>query len=163
MSENNNTLEIYKDRILNNPFELYGAVFAASLVLDFILGLMIKLSLFYFWTQFFAGMLIIITGGSLMYLTVRYLTIHGISPVQKDGDLLLKGNVYAFTRNPLYISLTIVYIGMAILMDVALAFLALPGLLYFISRYAVPDEEDRLHDAFGDDYQNYRGDVKRWF
>lgn len=159
----NNTLQIYKDRILNSPFELYGAVFAAALGLNFILGLMINLSLFYFWTQFFAGMLIIIAGGSLMYLTVRYLTTHGISPVQKDGDLLLKGNVYAFSRNPLYISLTIVYIGMAVLMDVALAFLVLPGLLYYVTHYSVPEEEDRMHDAFGDEYQNYRGDVKRWF
>ncbi len=163
MFENNNTLEIYKDRILNNPFELYGAVFAAAFVLNFILGLAINLSLFYFWTQFFLGMVIITTGGSLMYLTIRFLGMHGISPAQKDGDVLLKGNVYAFTRNPLYISLTIVYIGMAVLMDVAMALLVLPGLLYYITHYAVPAEEDRMHDTFGDDYQNYRGDVKRWF
>lgn len=155
--------ETLKWRLSANPMELYGAVFGSAVLADFILGLFIHLSLFHFWTQFLLGITVLLIGLAGGYLTTRILGLYGISLFQPVSSELVTDGIYSYTRNPMLISLTIIYIGLAILLDVTLAFIALPGLLYYVIYYVVPAEEDRLHDAFDPDYQNYRARVKRWF
>jgi protein-S-isoprenylcysteine O-methyltransferase Ste14 len=75
---------------------------------------------------------------------------------------LATGGIYRYSRNPLYISLAVMYVGIALAADNlwSLAFL-LPTLL--VVRYGViAREEAYLERKFGDDYRRFTADVRRW-
>ena len=72
------------------------------------------------------------------------------------------GGPYRFSRNPIYISLTLFSVGLAIGKNNlwTLAF-TVPALI--IVHYAVVlKEEDHLTEIFGDTYVQYKNSVRRW-
>jgi protein-S-isoprenylcysteine O-methyltransferase Ste14 len=70
---------------------------------------------------------------------------------------------YQFTRNPMYVSLVLAYLGaVAVFSQVfALFFLALPVLL--VHKIVIPFEEKRMRAVFGEAYDQYCSKVRRWF
>lgn len=70
--------------------------------------------------------------------------------------------VYAFTRNPMYLAATLLYVSISIAVDSAIAlFLLIP--LLIVMHYGVIIREERYLEAkFGDDYRRYRSKVRRW-
>lgn len=69
---------------------------------------------------------------------------------------------YRFTRNPMYLALTLVYAGVAILWQSIWALALLPFVLLFIDRRAIRPEELYLERRFGAEYKQYRANVPRW-
>lgn len=69
---------------------------------------------------------------------------------------------YRVTRNPMYVALTMFYLGAALAVDqlVALPFLAFP--LWVLAKKTIPFEEATLDRAFGEDYRAYCTRVRRW-
>lgn len=83
----------------------------------------------------------------------------GLSPY-KPTSALATGGICGCTRNPLYLALTLIYVGIAI----ATNRLWLPPLvvaLLVVIRYGVMGEERYLESKFGDDFR-YRTRVRRW-
>ncbi len=70
---------------------------------------------------------------------------------------------FRFTRNPLYLSLTLLYSGIAILVNVLWAILFLPIVLLIMRRGVIDREERYLEQKFGEDYLRYKRSVRRWF
>jgi len=75
---------------------------------------------------------------------------------------LVTGGPYRFTRNPMYVSLVLAYLGLALMLDVpwTLPLLALPVLQ--LQRVMIPFEEARMQALFGEAYLAYRARVRRW-
>jgi protein-S-isoprenylcysteine O-methyltransferase Ste14 len=69
---------------------------------------------------------------------------------------------YRFTRNPMYLSLAIVYAGVAILRQSLWAVLILPFVLLVIRYKVIGREEPYLERHFGEAYVNYKARVRRW-
>lgn len=69
---------------------------------------------------------------------------------------------YSVTRNPMYVSLTLLYAGVAILWQSFWALLLLPVVLIFIDRRVIGREELYLERRFGADYTRYKAQVRRW-
>ena len=75
---------------------------------------------------------------------------------------LATGSVYSYTRNPLYVALTLFYLGIAAATD-GLWQLLLVAPLVFVMRYGVIGREERYLEAkFGDAYRQYKQRVRRW-
>lgn len=69
---------------------------------------------------------------------------------------------FRLTRNPLYLSLTLLYTGIALMVNSLWAILLLPGALIVI-RYGVINREERyLERTFGEQYLSYKAKVRRW-
>ena len=84
-----------------------------------------------------------------------------VSPYRPTTKLVTEGP-YRFTRNPLYLSLTLVYGGVAILANALWAALLLPVVLG-VMRYGVIEHEERyLERKFGEEYLRYEAQVGRW-
>ena len=68
----------------------------------------------------------------------------------------------AWSRNPMYLSLTIIYAGIALTLGKAwpLALVVLPWAT--MNWVVIPFEELRLRKAFGQDYTVYCRTVRRW-
>jgi protein-S-isoprenylcysteine O-methyltransferase Ste14 len=69
---------------------------------------------------------------------------------------------FRFTRNPLYLSLTSIYAGIALALGSAWALLLLIPVLLAIRYGVIAREERYLAAKFGDEYLRYKDSVRRW-
>ena len=69
---------------------------------------------------------------------------------------------YGYTRNPLYLSMTLMYAGISALANALSAILLLPAVLSIMRRGVIEREERYLERKFGDEYLNYKSRVRRW-
>jgi protein-S-isoprenylcysteine O-methyltransferase Ste14 len=69
---------------------------------------------------------------------------------------------YQFSRNPMYVSLTLAYVGEAEILVQIWPVVVLPLVLAYIQWIVIPLEESRLKEAFGEEYEHYRSNVRRW-
>ncbi len=82
--------------------------------------------------------------------------------VYKPSTAIVSGGPFRFTRNPLYLSLTLMYIGVAILKAMLWPLIVLPVALLIMQFGVIMREERYLASKFGDEYLNYKDRVRRW-
>jgi protein-S-isoprenylcysteine O-methyltransferase Ste14 len=75
---------------------------------------------------------------------------------------LVTAGPYKLTRNPMYLGLAIVYLGIAIAGQSVWALILLPVVLAIIQRWAIEPEEAFLERRFGAQYISYKEKVRRW-
>ena len=75
---------------------------------------------------------------------------------------IVTGGPYRFTRNPLYLSMTLIYGGITALANALPAALLLPVVLHIMRRGVIEREESYLERKFGDEYLDYKARVRRW-
>jgi protein-S-isoprenylcysteine O-methyltransferase Ste14 len=76
-------------------------------------------------------------------------------------DQLVLGGPYAFSRNPMYVAWTLVYVGIALAADAAWPLLLLPVVL-LVTHVVVVREERCLEHRFGPAYRRYKTSVRRY-
>lgn len=75
---------------------------------------------------------------------------------------VVTSGLYRFSRNPIYLGLTALYLGLAFATSRGWALILLPPLMAVL-RYGVIAREERYLEAkFGDDYRAYKARVRRW-
>ena len=84
-----------------------------------------------------------------------------ISPYEPVSKLVADGP-FRYTRNPGYLSGTIIYLGVASLANALWAVLLLPGTLLVIQRGVIEREESYLERRFGEEYLRYKAQTRRW-
>lgn len=83
------------------------------------------------------------------------------SPLSPTTKLVTDG-VYARSRNPAYVSLTFVYVGLALLLDNFWMLVYLAPVLVVMHFGVVLREERYLELKFGEEYLDYKSRVRRW-
>ena len=84
-----------------------------------------------------------------------------VDPRQPTTAIVTEGP-YRFTRNPLYLSMTLIYAGITALANALPAAVLLPIVLRIMRRGVIELEERYLERKFGDEYLNYKARVRRW-
>ena len=69
---------------------------------------------------------------------------------------------YRLTRNPAYVGMALVYLGIALLSQALWVLLPLPVVLAIIDRGVIAREERYLERKFGREYLDYKRSVRRW-
>jgi protein-S-isoprenylcysteine O-methyltransferase Ste14 len=80
----------------------------------------------------------------------------------KPAESLQTTGIYHSTRNPMYLGLVMVYLGLSCLIGNWWNFIFLPILVLIIQEYIIKKEEQYLARKFGQDYIDYRHRVRRW-
>lgn len=75
---------------------------------------------------------------------------------------LVTSGPYRLMRNPMYVGLSVAYIGEAAILHQIIPVLLLPLTIAYLNRVVIPVEEERLHSVFGVEYKQYQNDVRRW-
>ena len=75
---------------------------------------------------------------------------------------LVETGFYRFTRNPMYLGMVLVLVGVAILSGTLGAWLPVPVFIAVIHYRFILGEERFLTSIFGEDYERYRTRVRRW-
>ena len=81
----------------------------------------------------------------------------------KPSAALATGGIYGYTRNPMYLSLTLASIGIAMWQRSIPALTFVPIALARLETDVVDKEERYLERRFGATYRAYRNLVPRWF
>jgi len=84
-----------------------------------------------------------------------------ICPTARTASMITHGP-YRFTRNPMYLGMILMMLGLALYLG------TLPFYLSAVSYFAIlnfvfcPFEENKLSYAFGEEYSQYKVQVRRW-
>jgi protein-S-isoprenylcysteine O-methyltransferase Ste14 len=84
-----------------------------------------------------------------------------VIPFERSTTLVTDG-IYRLTRNPMYLGLTLIVCGGAMLLGSIGAFVPLPLFVWIIDCGYIRAEERFLTEIFGGDYARYTRDVRRW-
>jgi protein-S-isoprenylcysteine O-methyltransferase Ste14 len=76
---------------------------------------------------------------------------------------LVTSGPYRLMRNPMYVGLSVAYIGEAVIQHQIAPVVLLPLTIAYLNQVVIPVEEERLHEVFGAEYDQYQNDVSRWF
>jgi protein-S-isoprenylcysteine O-methyltransferase Ste14 len=86
-----------------------------------------------------------------------------INPVNPEAaSSMVTDGIYRYTRNPMYVGLASILIGWALFLAVPLAFMGPILFVLYITRFQIIPEERALRSKFGQSYENYRKNVRRW-
>ncbi len=79
-----------------------------------------------------------------------------------EATVLVTNGFYRFTRNPMYIGMFALLLGVAFLMGSVGALLPMPVFVLIIRNNFVLGEERFMKAAFGQQYLDYKQKVRRW-
>lgn len=84
-----------------------------------------------------------------------------VKPFQESNALIVNG-VFKFTRNPMYLGMTLILLGESILLGTLSSF-TVPVTFLLIMQYRfIKTEESMLKETFGEEYIKYQQRTRRW-
>jgi len=95
--------------------------------------------------------------GLIAFHRARTTTVPGESSAR-----LVTWGPYRLSRNPMYVGLTIAYLGEAFLLRHVWPVALLPVVLGYVNWAVIPVEQARLTDVFAAEYVAYQRHVRRW-
>ena len=148
-----------KAHVIALPPLIVGAILGLGLLLDF------------FWPMRFLGRTNALWLGALLIVASIPIVIGAVSQLTKAGTALdvrkptteiVTGGVFRMSRNPIYLSMMLAYLGIASLVDsLWILLLALP-LVVILQKGVIEPEERYLEEKFGEKYLRYKSQVRRW-
>jgi protein-S-isoprenylcysteine O-methyltransferase Ste14 len=81
----------------------------------------------------------------------------------KEVTTLVTSGIYAYTRNPMYLGMTLVLLGTALTVGAASALIVPPVFMLVIQVRFILPEEEMLFGIFAEQFVEYRKQVRRWF
>ena len=84
-----------------------------------------------------------------------------VLPFRPSSTLVAEGPL-RFSRNPMYVAMTAIYIGISLLFRSVWPLLLLPAVIFVLHKTAIEREEAYLERRFGAEYRAYKSKVRRW-
>lgn len=109
------------------------------------------------------GLALCAGGIALMTLAMReFARAKTNVPTDLPATTVVRSGPYRWSRNPIYVSLTLLHLGVAFLANGGWLLVSL-GVTLVVMTYGVIRREERYLEAkFGDAYRSYRKEVRRW-
>jgi protein-S-isoprenylcysteine O-methyltransferase Ste14 len=162
MNERKNTFKLFKI-LLRIPVPwVFILIYLVGLALHFIFPFNILSE---------AGLFVIKIGGVVLFAIGAFfaawslLIFHKASTTTTPGEIskkLVTFGPYRLTRNPMYVSLILAYIGEAGFLTQIWPMIVLPFMLFYLNQVVIPLEEDLLKKEFDKEYDDYCTQVRRW-
>tara|TARA_Y100000768_G_scaffold241765_1_gene183200 strand:+ start:356 stop:817 length:462 start_codon:yes stop_codon:yes gene_type:complete len=147
-------------KVKGNP--LYISVYL--LIISYIVGEFIfpKYPMLYLLN--FLGLFLIIISPIIFFSSRNAFYAHeeNLLP-QTDTDKIIKSGIYAYSRNPIYLSFVLFHLGMFLTFENTVYFLCSIGLFFWLNNFVIEEEEKFLKNKFNDEYTRYCDSVKKWF
>lgn len=84
-----------------------------------------------------------------------------VKPFEPSTSLVLQGP-FALTRNPMYLGMLLILVGIAVAFGSVTPWLVVPFFAWHIRQRFIVPEEHKLEAIFGARYIEYKGKVRRW-
>jgi len=111
-----------------------------------------------------AGAVVLIAGVAIIASALNWFrrTHQDPKPWKPTPELIIQGP-YTFTRNPIYLGMLCIQIGLGGAVGIFWISLLAPAALLTVHFIAVRPEEKYLREKFGASYDDYRARVRRYF
>lgn len=109
------------------------------------------------------GVLCFVTAFVFLFRSLRqfFRTKNTVILIKRASSLQTSG-IYAITRNPMYVGLAIVYLGVTCFIGNSWHLILFPLLILIVQEYIIRREERYLSVEFGQEYETYKRKVRRW-
>jgi protein-S-isoprenylcysteine O-methyltransferase Ste14 len=138
--------------VIVRPPLLYAVALAAMLALPIFSG-----------AAFWPGLALVALAVGLLIWGRQTLVTGGtnVDPSLPSTAVVTSGP-YRFSRNPLYMGLAVVYLGLTLALDTWWGIILLAPVLIVMHQGVIQREERYLERKFGDGYRQYRAAVRRY-
>ena len=144
------------------PLAFIGT-FLLGVAIDSVSWWKIELPLGHWLERMLAG-LAFVAGFAIMMTAVSLFKRAGNDPKPwKTATAFVTDGVYRWTRNPMYLGMGLIYLGLAIFFDSLVTVLLLIPLFVWITRNVIEKEEAYMAAKFGEPYLAYKASTRRWF
>ena len=109
-----------------------------------------------------ASILIIVSVLIMPPVLMRFRRAATSFDVRKAASTLITDGPYRFSRNPTYVSLTMLYLGVGILINDGWVLILVIPVFFVMDLWVIRREEHHLEATFGEQYLRYKGTVRRW-
>ena len=146
--------------VIVRPPLLYGVAFVVVLALG------------WFWPMPIVGRVVAVGVGLVLVVFGVGIAMWGRRTMQAAGTnvdpyrpatVLVKTGPFRFSRNPLYMSLTLLFLGLSLVVNTWWGIVLLFPVLIIMHWGVILREERYLDQKFGASYQEYRSKVRRYF
>ena len=145
--------------VIAMPPLIYGAFLLLGLGLDFLSPIPVLPD----WVRYFVGLPLIAASFAVAIPAVRIFRKADTNlDVRKPTTTVVAQGPFRYSRNPIYLAMTMLYIGVGLAADSLWVLgLVLPALI--VMQFGVIRREERyLERKFGDEYLTYKRAVRRW-
>lgn len=134
-----------------------------SIMLGLILQWLIPITIPFGILGTLVGLVLVLVGVSLAFWGSHEFTQQGTN-VNPDlpATAVITTGPYQFTRNPMYVGLTIAQIGIGFALNAGWLLIALIPTLIIMRQLVIAREERYLEAKFGAEYTAYKATVRRW-
>ncbi len=108
------------------------------------------------------GVLIAISVALVAWAVTRFVRAKTHVDVRKPATALVSDGPYHVSRNPMYLSMTLLYAGFAVAFSMPITLALLIPCLALLHHGVISREEIYLDRIFGGEYREYKARVRRW-
>ncbi len=155
-----------KNAAHHSLWQTSDAIFGFTLLLSFGLEYLFPLSLKTIIPQtilYVIGGVFLLIGLSILLLTKRQLNRENQpSEPGKPTTKLITDGMFSLTRNPTYLGLVVISLGIALLFNAPWLLILLIPTIGIVHIVLIVPEEKYLAEKFGEAYEKYAARVRRW-
>lgn len=109
------------------------------------------------------GIIFLISALFFLFRSLRqfFLTKNTVILIKPATSLQTTG-IYSLTRNPMYLGLALLYLGLTCFFGNWWNIILFPLLILLVQEFIIKPEEKYLEHEFGIDYEKYSSKVRRW-
>jgi protein-S-isoprenylcysteine O-methyltransferase Ste14 len=116
---------------------------------------------------------ILVYVGFVFYLIAAFLIINAgvafqknqtaVNPLKPESaSCLVTSGVFKYTRNPMYLAMLFVLIGISINKSIFGGMIFAPLFVLYITVFQILPEEEAMTKLFGEEFEHYKNKVRRW-
>lgn len=116
------------------------------------------------WRSYPVGIILCVLGAASVFTSIAIFRRRGteIEPASRKNTVLITDGPFSFSRNPIYLGMTLVLFGVAFFVGTLPMFLA-PIIFFCIINFVfIPYEEQKMERQFGESFVEYKHRVRRW-
>ena len=109
--------------------------------------------------------LTLLVGGVFLVWSVKLFNAANTTwfPVNPEkATALVTTGIYQHSRNPMYLFWAVILLGFGVLLGDYLGMILVPLFMLYMTRFQIIPEEQALEKLFGEEYRNYKMQVRRW-
>ena len=109
------------------------------------------------------GGAMVLAGAAVMGFAVSGFLRAGTNvPTNRPSTSLVTGGLHGYSRNPIYLGMTAIYLGITVMTGMVWMAILLVPVLAVLHWGVILREERYLEQRFGADYRAYKARVRRW-
>lgn len=149
--------------VIARPPRIYLGFLIAAIILDRLWPAVSAAQPFGGRGRFLVAAALIVIGAAMLASAMGRFRAAGTNvPTPMPSTALVTNGLYSLSRNPIYISLTLIYLGLAIAANSVWSVIFLGPILILIRYGVIAREERYLERKFDGAYTDYRNRVRRW-